>query len=85
MTNATTVEKTIINVTDDLVNSIKALEKKSPQIRTLYKMALDHGYKDGPMFETRDFIIKFFADHLGQKIRYQHVYNVLNTNLKKVD
>lgn len=83
MTTTSENTKTIIDCTEELIQTVKGLEKKSPQIRYLYKLALEHGYKDGPIFETRDFIIKFFDEHLGQKIRYQHVYNVLNTNLKK--
>ena len=83
MTNTATATKTVINVTEELVNTVKALEKKSPQVRYLYKLALENGYKDGPIFETREFIIGFMKEHLGVTMRYQHVYNVLNTNLKK--
>lgn len=84
MTEATNTQvKTVIEVTSALVDSIKSLEKKSPQIRALYKLALENGYKDGPTYETREFILGFFKEHLGTEIRYQHIYNVLNTNLKK--
>lgn len=84
MTNAATNTNTnVLSLTDEQISTIKGLEKTSPQVRALYKIALDAGLKDGPIFETRAFIIKSMKEHFGKDMRYQHVYNVLNTNLKK--